>query len=145
MASVLRRFRRLAPPGGAMAGIAPPVDAEAARVAELASIFAALDAVQREADTILDAAHLEADRVRTEAAAGAETTLALARERAAVKRARATEQRLDVSVAECEAQIAGATREASTITNGAGAHADRVAEAVINQLLAYAASEPFSA
>ncbi len=145
MASVLQRFRRLAPPGGSMAGIAPPVDAEVARAAELAAVFAALDAVQREADAILDAARLEADRIRTEAATDAETTLTLARQRAAVEKARATEQRLDVSVAERETLTARATREAATITHGAGAHADRVAEAVINQLLAYATAETVKA
>lgn len=139
MASVLRRFRRLAPPGGSMAGIAPPLDTAAARVAELASVFATLDAVRQEADAILAAARAEADRLRSEAATDAETTVTYARERAAVERARVTEQRLDASAVEGEAALAAGRREAALISSG-GEDADRVAEAVVKQLLEYAAA-----
>jgi hypothetical protein len=62
MASMLQRFRRLSPPGVAMAGVAPPVDPEVVRASELAPVFATLDAVQHEVDAILAAARVAADR-----------------------------------------------------------------------------------
>ncbi|MGA7986766.1 MAG: hypothetical protein WCB51_00020 [Candidatus Dormiibacterota bacterium] len=125
-----------------MAGIAPPVDAEAARSAELAAVFATLDSVQRDADALVDAARLEAERIRAAAAIEAEATVARARERAAVERARVTQQRIGESAAEDEARMAAARSEAATIIHGAGTNADRVAEAVIKQLQQHAAGRP---
>ncbi len=144
MASVLRRFRRLAPPGGAMAGIAPPVDTEAARASELASVFATIDDVRREVDSVIDAARLEADAIRSSAAADAASTVARAREQAAVEKARASERRLGESIAERDALMAAATREVAAITTGEETNADAVAQAVTEQLQEYAATGTLS-
>ena len=139
MASVLRRFRRLAPPGGAMAGVSPPEDVDAERHMELASVFATLDAVQRDVDGILDAAHREADRITATAVAGAAALLARARDDAVLEKARVSQERMSSFAGERAAVLTRAHAQAAAIRNSASARADAAAVAVVERLRALAA------
>jgi hypothetical protein len=134
MASILQRFRRLSPPGAAMAGVAPPVDPEAARAAELAPVFGTLDAVQFEVDAILAAARVEADRIRAQAAADAESRIARAKERSLAAKARVSQQRIERSASEREQLIARGRAEAAAIRESGDLKAAAVASAVLQQL-----------
>jgi hypothetical protein len=134
MASMLQRFRRLSPPGAAMAGVAPPVDPEVARASELAPVFATLDAVQQEVDAILEAARVEADRIRSQAAADAETRIAHATERSLAVKTRASQQRLERSASEREHLLARGRTEAAAIRESGDLRAAAVANAVLQQL-----------
>jgi hypothetical protein len=139
MASVLRRFRRLSPPGAAMSGVAPPEDADAARASELAPVFATLDAVQREADALLEAARVEAEAIRAQAASAAETVIAGATEQAVHEKARASRLRLDRFVSEREALLERGRTQAAAIRAGGGAKAEAATAAVVERLRALAA------
>src|ERR1017187_7887625 len=138
MASVLRRFRRLSPPGAAMSGVAPPEDADAARASELAPVFATLDGVQREADALLEAARVEAEAIRTQAASAAEAVIARATEQAVHEKARASQQRFDRFVSEREALLDRGRTQAAAIRAGGVATAEMAAAAVVECLHALA-------
>ncbi|MHB8488605.1 MAG: hypothetical protein ACYDCS_02985 [Candidatus Dormibacteria bacterium] len=134
MASVLRRFRRLSPPGAAMSGIAPPADAEAARADELAPVLETLDAIQREADALLDAARAEAEEIHARAASGAQATIAGGAERAVSEKARASQQRLDRFTAARDHLLARARDRAAAVREEGDALAEAVAAAVVERL-----------
>lgn len=138
MASVLRRFRRLSPPGAAMSGVAPPEDADAARAGELAPVFATLDDVRREADALVEFARIEAEAIRLRAGSAAESTIARATEQAVVEKARASQQRLDRFVAERDALLDRGGTQAAAIRAGGQAAAEAAAAAVVERLLALA-------
>lgn len=138
MASVLRRFRRLSPPGAAMAGVAPPTDPEAGRQSELAPLFVALDGVQKEVDAIVEAGRIEADRIRSQAAADAEAVIARAMERAVVVKTRESQRRLERSATERDARIAAGEAQAAVVRTNAEARAVAIADAVVEHLAALA-------
>jgi hypothetical protein len=140
MASVLRRFRRLSPPGAAMAGVAPPTDPEVARISELAPVFVALDAMQQDVDAIVEAGRVEADRIRSQAAADAEAVVARAMERSVAVKTRESQRRLERSAIERDARIAAGEAQAATVRANADARAVAVADAVVHDLAALAAA-----
>src|SRR5450631_4430995 len=141
MASVLRRFRRLSPPGAAMAGVAPPTDPEEGRLSELAPLFVDLDAVQHEVDAIVEAGRVEADRIRAEAAAEAEAVIAYATERAIAVKTRESQRVLERSATERDGRIAAGEARAAAVRTNAEARAVGVADAVIQQLAALAVAD----
>ena len=117
-----------------MAGVAPPTDPEAARLSELAPLFVTLDAVQGEVDAIVEAGRVEAERIRSQAAADAEAIVARAVMRAVTVKTRESQRRLDRSATERDARIAEGESQAATIRMSTDARAGAVANAVVRQL-----------
>ncbi|MFI5286943.1 MAG: hypothetical protein ACHQ4F_11555 [Candidatus Dormibacteria bacterium] len=121
-----------------MAGVAPPTDPEAGRQSELAPLFVALDGVQKEVDAIVEAGRIEADRIRSQAAADAEAVIARAMERAVVVKTRESQRRLERSATERDARIAAGEAQAAVVRTNAEARAVAIADAVVEHLAALA-------
>lgn len=112
---LLRRFRPLvAPPG--RAGLATvPVDRTADRMAELADVFAAIDAIDDEAERVEDDTRQRASQVEAAAGLAATRLTSSARERAAGERAAAYTERRELHEDTIRLQLETATEEAHRI------------------------------
>lgn len=134
MAGALERFRRLAPPGAALPGGAVPVDPREAAAAELAPVFAAAAAASREAQQVIAAAHARADRLRDEARAAATAMLEAAAIDADRARADAAERVRTERVAAQAALLAEAQRQVETIERRADAERAQLVRGVTARL-----------
>jgi hypothetical protein len=112
---LLRRFRPLAVPLGRVGPATVPVDRTADHMAELADVFAAIDAIDDEAERVEDGARQRAHQAEASARAAETRLTSTARERAAAERAAAYVERRRLDEDAIRVQLEAATEEAHRI------------------------------
>lgn len=116
----LRRFRRLVSPPGRPATAGAPSDREVGLRDELGDVFAAVDAVQGEAEQLLEDARREAEHRRAEAGDRAARIVAEAREDAERERteaARAWRDRVERDLSDARQEADRQVTEVRTRTD----------------------------
>jgi len=112
---LLRRFRPLVVAPGRAGPAAIPVDRTADLMAELADVFAVIDAIDDEAERVEDDARQRVDQVEAVARLGATQLISSARETAAAERATAYAERRELHEDAIHLQLDAATEEAHRI------------------------------
>jgi hypothetical protein len=112
---LLRRFRPLVVAPGRAGPATVPVDRTADLMAELADVFAAIDAIDHEAEWVEDDARQRAGQAEVAARLGATQLTSGARERAAAERASAYAERRELHEDAIHLQLEAATEEAHRI------------------------------
>jgi hypothetical protein len=136
---LLRRFRPLAVPLGRAGPATVPVDRTADHMAELADVFAAIDAIDDEAERVEDGARQRAHQAEASARTAETRLTSTARERAAAERAAAYVERRRLDEDAIRVQLEAATEEAHRIERASRA---RIPASIDNVLRCVLLSPP---
>jgi hypothetical protein len=136
---LLRRFRPLAVPPGRAGPATVPVDRTADHMAELADVFAAIDAIDDEAEQVEGGARQRAHQAEASARAAESRLTSTARERAAAERAAAYVERRRLDADAIRVQLEAATEEAHRIERASRA---RIPASIDNVLRCVLLSPP---
>ncbi|HSP65257.1 MAG TPA: hypothetical protein VLO10_03615 [Candidatus Deferrimicrobium sp.] len=142
MADFLDRFRRLTPPGAALPGGAVPADPQLATAAELAPVFAAAAAIERDAESIRSAARDRAGEIVDHARRDAGDIVAAAANEATRARGAAAARVHSELVARRTALIEDAERRIQVMGDSATADHARRLDAVVARVRALALEPP---
>ena len=112
---LLRRFRPLVVAPGRAGPTTVPVDRTADLMAELTDVFAAIDAIDDEAERVEEEARQRAGQAEAAARSGASQLTSSAHERAVTERATAYVQRRELHEDAIRLQLEAATKEARRI------------------------------